>query len=293
MTSRALFAALLTLGCSTVPIEEAPPDPGGPAAPAPAAPEGPDCDAHAAEVAAMVEEVRGGACTFDVDCVVASVEVPECLTTCPFVTTPRALAALSELEAQLVARCAVDCPGVEAADCGAPAPRCLEGVCVAGEEGLGETPIPEENALARADDPPPRPGTEAAQEPAARLFRAIVEDDPRLAQDFFMPREAFSQMKGIADADGYWRRLFLRYAEDVHALHGQLGDLEGATFERLEIVRRGGWVRPREEGNRLPYWAARHNRLHYRVGEEARSVEVRVLITWGSRWYLAHLREFR
>jgi hypothetical protein len=32
--------------------------------------------------------------------------------------------------------------------------------------------------------------------------------------------------------------------------------------------------------------------LHYRVNGVQRAIEVRVLITWGARWYVIHLREF-
>ena len=65
------------------------------------------------------------------------------------------------------------------------------------------------------------------------------------------------------------------------------------SFGRRAIGSRGGWVAVREEGNALPYWSSRHASIVYRVGEEERRTEVRVLITWGERWYVAHLSEFR
>ena len=160
-------------------------------------------------------------------------------------------------------------------------------------EAPTEAPIPPENQRSRADDPPPRPpGGDVEQARASRLFDAIVRDDPALAADFFFPREAFRHVKGIASPDAYWARLFARYERDIHALHASLPDLPRAAFDRLEIVRRGGWVRPGEEANRLPYWVARHNRLHYQVDGRPRTLEVRVLITWGERWYITHLSEF-
>ncbi|MET0344574.1 MAG: hypothetical protein ABW252_26405 [Polyangiales bacterium] len=154
-----------------------------------------------------------------------------------------------------------------------------------------EADIPPEN---RADQaaPPPRPAEDAAQEPARRLFAAIVEDKPELAADFFFPRDAFLRVKAMARPDRYYDRLAARFATDVHALHRTLRGAPAPTFERLELPRRGGWVRVGEEGNRLPYWASRHARLHYRVAGEQRTLEVRVLITWGSRWYVIHLSDF-
>ena len=80
--------------------------------------------------------------------------------------------------------------------------------------------------------------------------------------------------------------------EDIHELHQSLPNLDRATYERLELVRRGGWVTVGEEGNRLPYWVSRHSLLHYRVDGRPRSFEVRVLITWDDHWYVTHLNEF-
>jgi hypothetical protein len=158
-------------------------------------------------------------------------------------------------------------------------------------EAHADGEIPPQN---RADltTPPPRPPVEAAQEPGRRLFAAIVADDPALATDVFFPRDAFLRVKAMAKPERYYDRLVRRFASDVHALHRALGGAQEPAFERLELTRRGGWVRVGEEGNRLPYWASRHARLHYRVGSERRSLEVRVLISWGDRWYVIHLSDF-
>jgi hypothetical protein len=154
-----------------------------------------------------------------------------------------------------------------------------------------QIPVPEEN---RADltVAPPRPGADEAQEPARRLFDAILHDQPERAADFFFPREAFVLVKAMARPERYHARLARRFEADIHALHQTLATTPEATFERLELTRRGAWVRAGEEGNRLPYWAARHARLHYRVGQQKRALEVRVLISWGSRWYVIHLGDF-
>ena len=154
-----------------------------------------------------------------------------------------------------------------------------------------QIPVPEEN---RADltVAPPRPSSEQAQEQARRLFDAILHDRPALAADFFFPREAFLLVKAMERPERYYARLAQRFEADIHALHRKLAATPEATFERLELTRRGGWVRAGEEGNRLPYWAARHARLHYRVGAQRRALEVRVLISWGARWYVIHLSDF-
>ncbi len=152
-------------------------------------------------------------------------------------------------------------------------------------------PIPASN---RADlkEAPARPPSEPAQAQAKLLFEAIVHDDPARAADFFFPRDAFVLVKAMAKPERYYDRLRARFEQDIHTLHATTQDLDRASFERLELTRRGGWVKVGEEGNRLPYWAARHAFLHYRVGNELRKLEVRVLITWDDRWYVIHLSEF-
>lgn len=153
--------------------------------------------------------------------------------------------------------------------------------------------VPEHN---RADltEPPPRPGPGDVDERARRLLRAIAQDQPALAHDFFLSREAFRAIKGIADPDSLYDRIFRMYEDDIHELHASLGaDAARAEFVRFEFSRRRGWVRLREESNRLPYWAQRHNWLVYRVGDEERRIEVRTMIAWDDRWYITHLSEFR
>lgn len=149
-----------------------------------------------------------------------------------------------------------------------------------------QTPVP------AAEPPPPRPPVGDAEARARALFEAIAHDEPVRAAEFFFPREAFLQVKAMAHPERYYDRLRARFEADIHALHASTPDLDHAQFERLELVARGGYVRPGEEGNRLPYWACRHAFLHYRVGTQVRKLELRVLITWAERWYVIHLSEF-
>ncbi len=140
--------------------------------------------------------------------------------------------------------------------------------------------------------PPPRPPVGDAAAKARRLFDAIVKDTPNEAEDFFFPRGPFLVLKGIAAPGRYWDRLHARYNRDIHTLHTETPDLGAAAYVGFTLVRRGGFVTPREEANRLPYWASRHSFLRYRVAGHVRRMEVRVLITWDDHWYVTHLREF-
>lgn len=132
-----------------------------------------------------------------------------------------------------------------------------------------------------------RPPAGDAAERAEQLFGAIQADDPESARGFFFPQEPFRVLKGIADPDRYWNVLLRHYERDIHALHEEIP--AEASFDRLVMTRRGGWVEPRQEANALPYWASRHDWVYYRVGEVERRFEIRTLINWGPRWYVTHL----
>lgn len=156
---------------------------------------------------------------------------------------------------------------------------------------FAQTTIPDENR-ASLQSPPPRPSDGSAQAVGALLFDAIVRDRPELADAAFFPREAFMLVKAMERPERYYARLSERFTADIHRLHQSLRGHARAEFVRLELGRRGGWVRRGEEGNRLPYWAARHALLHYRVDGTPKALEVRVLISWGTRWHVIHLSEF-
>jgi hypothetical protein len=154
-------------------------------------------------------------------------------------------------------------------------------------------------AFAEPDAGPPREQKPPSATPpigdfaerAQLLFEAILRDDPARAREVFFPRAAFLLVKAMPNPGRYYDKLYARFEQDVHALHKSIA--RDAQFERFELAKRGGYVKPGEEGNHLPYWAARHCFLHYREHGEAKKLELRVLITWQERWYLIHLSEFR
>lgn len=153
--------------------------------------------------------------------------------------------------------------------------------------------IAAQNAPAIASTAPPRPEAGDANDRARTLFEAIQKDAPDLASEFFFPKAPFSELKGIANPEQYYDKLNARYVRDIHSLHVQLPELERARFLKFELSRRGGWIKPGEESNRLPYWASRHSFIYYEIDKQIKRIEVRVLITWNNRWYITHLSEFK
>lgn len=148
-------------------------------------------------------------------------------------------------------------------------------------------------SAADADPPPPRPPVGDLEARANALLQAIIHDDPTRATDLFLPRDAFRLIKAVRQPDPLYDRLLRAFERDIHALHRDIPNVMQATFVRVELSRRRGYVRKGEEANLLPYWAQRHNRLVYKLNNQEHSIELRVLIAWDNRWYVTHLSEFR
>jgi len=307
--------ALALLGCGSA--EQPSPGPGDPAttpatgtpgpAPAPPDPTGPTEAAPTCEQRGETARQRLRAfaaehdeCHFDTDCVWENVEL-RCVLEPDLAVHSSGLDGLRELARTVDT--AVCGPSVEAG-CGVPESArperfvlCEADACVAvhaydARRAARPTPQVAAHNSPSLAEAPPRPAPGDADERARRLFLAIVRDEPALARDFYFPREAFLIVKAMADPGAYWDRLQARYEHDIHALHESTADLDRATFVRLDLIRRGGWVPVREEGNALPYWVSRHSALVYSVDGQERRLEVRVLITWDDRWYVTHLSEF-
>jgi hypothetical protein len=110
--------------------------------------------------------------------------------------------------------------------------------------------------------------------------------------DFFLPREPFLAIKDMSGAAGYFNTLTRAYRRDIEAWRREVPGLSGATFVRFELSRACAWMTPGREANRLPYWSCYRSRLVVNVGGRERPLEVRVMIHWGQRWYVTHLRPF-
>ena len=145
--------------------------------------------------------------------------------------------------------------------------------------------------LPQTHDHPPASGA-ALDARVAALWAGIVADDPEKAMPFFFPVGAYQQVKDVSDPASDWKhRLVAAYGRDVHALHARLGaDTTRAAFAGLEVPdAHARWVDPGEEYNKLGYFRVFNSRLRYTVDGEARSFEVKSLISWRGEWYVVHL----
>jgi hypothetical protein len=161
------------------------------------------------------------------------------------------------------------------------------GTTASADGGAAAFTIPPENREGSR-----RPSPAAAEAWAPRLFAAIQADDPEPVIDLYFPADIFDRVKGIADPATYHRRLLRWYREDLHTEHARFSGVASMTYERFQIGR-CTWQEAWSEGNRIPYWSCRHNFIHVRDGSRRKSFELRVMINWGTEWYITHLGPIR
>lgn len=154
--------------------------------------------------------------------------------------------------------------------------------------------IPAVNARDLRTAPARPPPGDAAQR-ARLLFEALrsgSDADVTAAEGFFLPRDPFLAIKDMRGAAGYFATLVRAYRRDIATLRAERPELSRAEFRRFVPARSCTWMAVGREANRLPYWSCYRSRIEYSVGARAASLEVRVMIHWGDRWYVTHLLPF-
>lgn len=154
-----------------------------------------------------------------------------------------------------------------------------------GPPGPPEVPI--ENR-----EPGERPDASSVEEQAPLLLEAIRTGDASIALPFFFPADAFDLVKDLPDPRAYHRRMVRWFEEDVEIEHLPFRTTGRLEFERFAFGR-CTWTAKGEEGNLLPYWSCRRNRLFARADGRPVQIEIRVMIHWGPRWHVVHLRPVR
>ena len=163
----------------------------------------------------------------------------------------------------------------------------IASAAVLGASALPSTAlVPRENAV-QGKAPP----FESAQAGAKRLLDAIKSGDPAIAAGFFFPAKAFDLVKAMAVPGRYHKKLVAWYGEDILAEHPRFED-PSWTFEKIERGR-CKWQEKGTEGNALPYWSCRGNRVTAKSGDRTRTFEIHVIINWGDAWYVTHLGKIR
>jgi hypothetical protein len=112
----------------------------------------------------------------------------------------------------------------------------------------------------------------------------------------FFPLRAYEQVKDVTDPATDWKhRLVGAYRRDIHAIHTRLGEVAGrARLLSLDVpTARAQWVQPGEEWNKVGYFRVFGSKLRFEVDGQARTTDVRSLISWRGEWYVVHLSAIR
>jgi hypothetical protein len=131
----------------------------------------------------------------------------------------------------------------------------------------------------------------------ALLWKAIVSDDPSLAEAAFFPSVAYEQVKDIENPASDWKnRLLKAFGRNIHGYHEKLGsDPAKAVLLGVDIDDgRVKWMAPGKEGNKVGYYRVTRNRIRYKDASGAeKKLELTSLISWRGEWFVVHLDGFK
>jgi hypothetical protein len=152
------------------------------------------------------------------------------------------------------------------------------------------------NTLPQTKD---RPSVESAafKKRMELVWRAIVTDDPAIAESAFFPDVAYAVVKDIEKPKADWKhRLMKNFHRDVHAYHKELGaEPESLTFVGADIKDdRVKWMDVGKEGNKVGYFRVTRSKLRYKDPSGAeKELELTSLISWRGEWFVVHLHGFK
>lgn len=176
-----------------------------------------------------------------------------------------------------------------------PAPPASSSALVVASASGSAAPVASASATAHVVDPQnkskPPLQSDALNDAGRRLFEAIKADDPKVAADFFFPKDPFIPLKDIKNPGKYWDQLFRTYEHDIHELHRKRGkEMADAQFDSFELGSAPTWVKPGEEANKIGYFRTFNGKLRYKTAAgKVSTIEVKVIISWDEHWYITHL----
>jgi len=129
------------------------------------------------------------------------------------------------------------------------------------------------------------------------LWKAIVKNDPTIADAVFFPVVAYEKVKDIKKpAADHKSRLLKAFARNIKEYHDDIGpDPDKTKLLGIDVdEKRVKWMEPGKEGNKLGYFRVTRNKIRYAnaAGEE-KTLELTSLISWRGEWFIVHLHGFK
>jgi hypothetical protein len=123
------------------------------------------------------------------------------------------------------------------------------------------------------------------------LAEAIAQDNPELAADALLPRDAYLSAFDATDPGKVWdRKVGGVFRKQVHFAHKRLKGSDKATFVSFEIGRAITQVTPKKHGLKLPLWRVKRSKVNLSIDGKAHKLDIAEMVSWRGAWYVAKLR---
>jgi hypothetical protein len=122
------------------------------------------------------------------------------------------------------------------------------------------------------------------------LVEAVAGDNPELAMDFLLSKDAYAQFYAEKDLTRAWERHMKRaFARAIHRLHRRRHSKD-AKFARFELGTRLVKGPVGKGKHRHHVWHAHGSRIFYTVDGREHPIAIREMIAWRGAWYISRLR---
>ena len=126
---------------------------------------------------------------------------------------------------------------------------------------------------------------------AKHLLEAIEQNDPSLAADILLPREAYIAARDAQDPAALYESKFkTSIATHIARIHKKEKGVENAVYVSFDIGQNTTRVVPKKHEWKEPLWHATRSTLTFTIDGRVHRVEIAEMVAWRGNWYVAKLR---
>ena len=123
------------------------------------------------------------------------------------------------------------------------------------------------------------------------LLEAIAQNDPSLAADIMMPREAYIAARDAQDAAALYESKFkTSIATHISRIHKKEKGVENAVYVSFDVGQSTTRVVPKKHEWKEPLWHATRSTLTFTIEGRVHRVEIAEMVAWRGNWYIAKLK---
>jgi len=123
------------------------------------------------------------------------------------------------------------------------------------------------------------------------LLEAIAQNDPSLAADIVLPREAYIAARDAQDPAALYESKFkTNIATHISRIHKKEKGVENAVYVSFDIGQSTSRAVPKRHEWKEPLWHATRSTLTFTIEGRVHRVEIAEMVAWRGNWYVAKLR---